>query len=211
VRTDDLIRSLAQDVHVRWPFGRALTLAVICGVLIAGALFFLTMGFRADIVSAARTVRFLFKFVITLTLAAAALGLIARIARPGVPAGAWRWGLAMVPLLLGTSVAVELLEMPESTWGARLAGHNARDCLIFIPLLAIGPLAFLLIALRQGAPARPGLAGLVAGLAASGIAATFYAANCTDDSPLFVGAWYPAATAAVALAGFLAGSRLLKW
>jgi hypothetical protein len=30
-------------------------------------------------------------------------------------------------------------------------------------------------------------------LAASGIAATFYAANCTDDSALFVITWYPIA------------------
>jgi hypothetical protein len=82
---------------------------------------------------------------------------------------------------------------------------------LLIPFLAIGPLACLLIALRQGAPARPGLAGLIAGLAATGIAATFYAANCSDDSPLFVAIWYPAATAAVVLAGYLAGLKLLKW
>jgi hypothetical protein len=109
------------------------------------------------------------------------------------------------------SVIAELLAMPESSWGPRLVGDNARDCVVLIPFLAIGPLACLLIALRQGAPARPGLAGLVAGLAASGIAATFYAANCSDDSPLFVATWYPAASAAVVLTGYLAGSKLLKW
>jgi hypothetical protein len=211
VRTDDLIRGLAQDAAVRWPFRRVLTLGAIGGTFIAGALFFLTMGFRPDIVPAAGTVRFLFKFAVTLTLATAALGLISRIGRPGVPAGAWRWALVTAPILLVVSVAVEMLVMPESTWGPRLIGNNARYCLLLIPLLAIGPLACLLLALRQGAPARPGLAGLIAGLAASGIAAAFYAANCSDDSPLFVAAWYPAATAAVVLAGYLAGLKLLKW
>jgi hypothetical protein len=46
------------------------------------------------------------------------------------------------------------------------------------------------------------LAGAIAGLAASGIAATFYATNCTDDSPLFVITWYPLATGFVALTLF---------
>jgi hypothetical protein len=55
------------------------------------------------------------------------------------------------------------------------------------------------------------LAGAVAGLAASGIAATFYASNCTDDSPLFVLLWYPLAIAIVTAVGYVAGGRLLRW
>jgi hypothetical protein len=68
-----------------------------------------------------------------------------------------------------------------------------------------------MLALRHGAPTKPGLAGAIAGLAASGIATTFYAANCTDDSPLFVIVWYPLAIGLVALIGFLGGLRFLKW
>ncbi len=104
----------------------------------------------------------------------------------------------------------ELLAMPEATWGTRLVGSNARICLLAIPLLAIAPLACLLAALRYGAPTRPGFAGAVAGLAASGIAATLYALHCPDDSPLFVATWYTIATAPVVLAGYTAGARLLK-
>jgi hypothetical protein len=48
-------------------------------------------------------------------------------------------------------------------------------------------------------------------LAASGIAATFYAANCTDDSALFVMTWYPIATLIVTTAGYLVGRKLLRW
>ena len=93
----------------------------------------------------------------------------------------------------------------------RLVGHNARFCLTLIPLLSIGPLVCLLAALREGAPSSPGLAGAVAGLGASGIAATFYAANCTDDSALFVITWYPIATLIVTIAGYLIGRKLLRW
>jgi hypothetical protein len=211
VKTDDLISVLVQDAPVRWRFGRVLTLAVIAGAAIAGLSFFAFMNLRPDIELALGTVRFLFKLALTVTLAAAATGAILRIARPGVPLGAWGWALAAVPVLLAGGVITELSVMPESTWAARLAGHNARFCLMLIPLLAIGPLACLLIALRHGAPAYPGLAGAIAGIAASGIAAALYALDCTDDSPLFVATWYTLATVAVAAAGYLAGSRLLRW
>ena len=93
----------------------------------------------------------------------------------------------------------------------QLVGHNARFCLTLIPLLAIGPFVCLFIALRRGAPTKPRLTGALAGLAASGIAATFYASYCTDDSPLFLATWYPLATLIVAAVGYLAGDRLLRW
>jgi hypothetical protein len=211
VKTDKLIDLLAQDSAVRWKIGRILGFATIGGAVIAGAAFFIGIGFRSDIASAVETVRFLFKFVVTLSLATAAIGALLRIARPGAPLGFWGWAFAAAPVLLGGAVIAELVAVPESAWAARLVGQNSRFCLTLIPLLAIGPLVCLLLALRQGAPSRPGLAGAIAGLAASGIAATFYAANCTDDSPLFVMTWYPIATAIVVLVGYLAGTKFLKW
>jgi hypothetical protein len=54
------------------------------------------------------------------------------------------------------------------------------------------------------------LTGAVAGLIAGGIAATFYAAHCVDDSPLFVATWYTLALALVTLAGALAGRWVLR-
>ena len=65
--------------------------------------------------------------------------------------------------------------------------------------------------MRQGAPTRPALAGALAGLLAGGIAATFYAAHCTDDSPFFVATWYTLAIAVLAGIGALAGGRVLRW
>ena len=51
----------------------------------------------------------------------------------------------------------------------------------------------------------PALSGALAGASAAGIAATFYASNCTDDSPLFVATWYPSATLIVVSVGAVAG------
>jgi hypothetical protein len=113
--------------------------------------------------------------------------------------------------MLLCAIAIELVTEPEAKWLARLVGHNSRTCLTVIPLLSVGPLLCFFVALREGAPRAPGFAGAIAGVAASGIGATFYAANCTDDSPLFVATWYPLAILVVSAAGYLAGRLLLRW
>jgi hypothetical protein len=211
VKTDNLIDLLAKDGAPTWRFRSLLVGAVTGGVIIAAIVFFAGIGFRPDIAEAVGTGRFLFKFVVTIALATTAIAAVAYVGRPTETLA--RRGLALMaaPALLICAVAVELLIVPESQWLPRLVGHNARICTTLIPLLAIGPLACLLAALRRGAPSSPGLAGAMAGLAATGIAATFYAANCDDDSPLFVITWYPVATLIVTLAGYLLGRRLLRW
>ena len=113
--------------------------------------------------------------------------------------------LAAAPLLALAAVAVEFATVAPSEWAQRWTGTNMLLCLTFIPLLGIAPLAILLWAIRRGAPTRPSLSGALAGLAAGGIAASFYAAHCVDDSPLFVASWYTIAVALLALAGGLAG------
>jgi hypothetical protein len=65
--------------------------------------------------------------------------------------------------------------------------------------------------LRRGAPRDPGRTGAVAGLAAASSAASFYAVNCFDDSPLFVITWYPLATSILVACGYLLGRRILRW
>ena len=65
--------------------------------------------------------------------------------------------------------------------------------------------------LRYGAPTRPVLAGAAAGLLAGGLAATFYAAHCFDDSPLFVAVWYTIAIAVLTILGAIAGRLFIRW
>jgi hypothetical protein len=93
----------------------------------------------------------------------------------------------------------------------RLIGSNSRVCLTAIPIFSLPLLAAALVGLRHGAPARPALAGALAGLLSAGLAATLYAAHCNDDSPLFVATWYTLATALVTAIGALAGAKLLRF
>ena len=210
MKTDNLIELLVKD-SVPWRFRSIVAGAVAGGIVVAAILFFAAIGFRPDISEAVKSSRFLFKFVVTISLAVAAIWVMLSVGRPGRSLGHRGLVLAIAPALLACAAAAELLVFPESQWMPRLVGHNARFCLTLIPLLSIGPLACLLAALREGAPSQPGLAGAVAGLAASGIAATFYAANCTDDSALFVITWYPIAVLIVTAAGYLTGRKVLRW
>jgi hypothetical protein len=194
-----------------WRFRSVLAAAIAGGIVIAGILFFAEIGFRPDISEAVTSSRFLFKFIVTVSLAVTAIRVTLGVGRPDGSLAHRGLALSIAPSLLAAAVVIELLVLPESQWMSHLVGHNARFCLTVIPLLAIGPLACLLAALREGAPSNPGVAGAVAGLAASGIAATFYAANCNDDSALFVITWYPIATLIVTTAGYLVGRNLLRW
>lgn len=211
MKTEDLISALAADGRQTSRLGRSLLMALVAGALIAGAAFFATLGFRPDIDSAMRTIRFLFKFLVTLSLAAAAISVVWRIGRPGVPLALPGWALVIPVLMLVAAVAIEMRVMPEADWGARMIGRNWMHCLMAIPAFSIPTLAALLYALRESAPSNPALAGAVAGLVSAGIAATYYASNCTDDSPMFVATWYTLAVLIVAAAGALIGGRLLRW
>jgi hypothetical protein len=211
MRTEELIDLLSRDSSSRWGLKRTLITAAGIGVMVAATLFFSGIGFRPDIAEAVQSTRFLFKFVVTISLAVAAIDATLRLGRPDGDVAHKVTSLLAVPVLLICAVTIELIVVPENQWMFKLVGHNSRSCLTLIPLLSIGPLICFLIALRQGAPERPGLAGAVSGLAAGGIAATFYAANCNDDSPLFVATWYSIAILMVAVAGGFAGRKLLRW
>jgi hypothetical protein len=208
--TDSLIRGLSEDARMS-SRGIDIVLAVACAAaaLTAAVAFFWLLHPRADIATALQTPRFLLKFVLTLTLTVTAAATLFAAARPG--ARVHTLLLAVAPMLTALAVAAEFAMVPSSNWEARWIGSNAQYCLTYIPVMGLLPLVILLLAMRRGAPVRPALSGAVAGVLAGSVAATFYAAHCTDDSPFFVATWYTLAIALLALLGALAGRRLLRW
>jgi hypothetical protein len=212
MRTDDLIKALDADARsTAMPLGSAWWIGAGVATVIAAVVFWLAIGPRTDIATAMHTMRFLAKFVFTTALAVSAFALIRALSTPGAStsrAAAW---MIAAPLLVAVAVVLELFAVPSTEWGTRLIGSNLVICLMFIPLIGIGPLAVFLAVLRYGAPTRPVLAGAVAGLLAGGLAATFYAAHCFDDSPLFVATWYTIAIAILAALGALGGRLFVRW
>jgi hypothetical protein len=212
VKTRDFIKALEADsARPRLASGIIWPLAGGAAVLIAAVVFFATIGPRSDIGDAMETLRVQFKFVYTLALAASALPIVLASTRPD--SSLWHlapW-LLVAPLLLAGAVAAELIAVPSQGWAVRLVGKNWFYCMMLIPLIGIGPLAIFLATLRHGAPTRPIFSGAVAGLLASGLAAAFYAAHCTDDSPLFVAVWYTIGFAVLTGLGALGGRLFLRW
>jgi len=212
MKTDQLISRLAADMPARQSSpALLLVLAAAAACVFAGAAMLLSIGPRPDIASAAMSWRFDLKFVVTLTLAATAFLLLRRAIYPEGLDHAPLWTILAAPLVLLAAVAVELALLPAASWGAKTIGTNWWHCLVLVPTFGIVPLAIGLWGIRQGAPTRPMLSGFLAGLFAGGVAATFYAANCTDDSPLFVATWYPVGILGLGLVGALAGRLVLRW
>ena len=210
--TSELIRTLAEDNRrPATPLATVWWVAVGLAIAFAAAVFFAILGPRPDIAAAAETLRFLFKFLVAITLAMSAFGCARALSRPGET---WRKAipyLAVAPVLIVMAVVVELFTLPSDTWSATMTGTNGMVCLTYILLIGVGPLAIFLWTLHYSAPTRPTMAGAAAGLLAGGIAATFYAAQCTDDSPLFVATWYTIAIAVLAVLGALGARQFARW
>ncbi|MBZ9796486.1 NrsF family protein [Mesorhizobium sp. ES1-4] len=212
MKTDDLIKALDADARSKaMPLRSAWWLAAGAAAVVAAAVFMMTIGPRPDFMAAAHTIRFLSKFAFTIVLAVTAFALIRALSTPGAATGRAMAAMIIAPLLVAVAVVLELFMVPQALWSTRLIGSNMMICMSFIPLIGIGPLAIFLWMLRYGAPTRPVLAGAVAGLLAGGLAATFYAAHCFDDSPLFVATWYTIAIAALTLLGALGGRLFVRW
>ena len=210
--TDQLIKTLAADnSHRARPVGFALMLALLAAAPVSLLMFFTELGIRPDVMTAMRNPFFDLKFLVTLALALPGIALALALSRPEVSMPRWAW-LLLIPIgLLGIGIAGEMMLPQRLPMMTRLIGSNSRVCLAAIPLLSLPLLAAALIGLRHGAPARPAVAGAFAGLLSAGLAATLYAAHCTDDSPLFVATWYTLATALVTAIGALAGARVLRF
>lgn len=209
--TNELVRSLAADHDWRVrPVGAVLAIALGLALPVTAVMFALGLGARADALAATGNPFFLLKFVVTLALAVTSVALAGRLVRPGAPIHRAAWLLAIPAALLAAGIATEMALPQTSVWTARLIGSNSLVCLTAIPALSLPLLIAALIGLRHGASTRPMLTGAVAGLVAGGIAATFYAAHCIDDSPLFVVTWYGIALALVSLVGAIAGRWVLR-
>jgi hypothetical protein len=210
--TDQLIRTLAADNTQRaQPVGFVLMLALLAAAPISLLMFFSELGVRPDVMTAMRNPFFDLKFAVTLALAASAIGISLHLSRPEASLRGFGWWLLVPAGLLVAGISGEMMMPQRAPMMTRLVGNNSRACLISIPLMSMPLLAGALLALRHGAPARPAVAGAIAGLVAAGLAATFYASHCTDDSPLFVATWYTIGTALVAAIGALIGSKVLRY
>jgi hypothetical protein len=212
METDQLIRMLAADsAHRARPVGLVLAMALLVAAPVSVAMFFMGLGVRPDIMSAMHNPFFDLKFAVALGLALSAITVGLHLSRPEASLRGWGWLLLIPAGLLVGGLAAEMMLPQRLPMMTRLMGSNSRVCLTAIPVISLPLLAAALIGLRHGAPTRPAITGAIAGLASAGLAATLYAAHCTDDSPMFVATWYTIATALVAGIGAALGAKVLRF
>ncbi|MBR0694666.1 NrsF family protein [Bradyrhizobium lablabi] len=210
--TDQLIRTIAADNAYRGrPVGLALMLALLAAAPISLLMFFTELGVRPDVMTAMGNPFFCLKFAVTLALAISAAAVSLYLSRPESSLSSFGWWLLVPAGILAAGISGEMMMPQRVPMMVRLVGQNSRVCMSAIPAMAMPLLAAALYGLRQGAPARPAVAGAIAGMMSAGLAATLYASHCTDDSPLFVATWYTIATTLVAAIGAFAGARVLRY
>ncbi|HLZ05526.1 MAG TPA: DUF1109 domain-containing protein [Bradyrhizobium sp.] len=209
--TDQLIKTLAVDNTRARPVSHVLAMALFAAAPVSILMFVAALGVRPDVETAMHNPFFDLKFAVTLALATAAITISLHLSRPEASLRGFVWLLAIPPLLLVAGISGEMMMPQRLPMMTRLVGHNSRICMSTVPLMSLPLLAASLIGLRHGAPSRPALAGAMAGLLSSGLAATLYASHCTDDSPLFVATWYTLATTIVTAIGAVVGSRVLRF
>jgi hypothetical protein len=210
--TDQLIRTLAADnAHRARPVGFALMLALLAAAPVSLLMFFTELGIRPDVMVAIRNPFFDLKFAVTLALAISAIAVSLHLSRPEASLRGFGWLLLAPVGILAAAIGGEMMTPQRVPMMTRMVGKNSWVCMTAIPVLSLPLLAGALIGLRHGAPSRPAVAGALAGLLSAGLAATLYASHCTDDSPLFVAAWYTMAIALVAAIGALAGAKWLRY
>lgn len=209
MKTDDLIKALAEDT-VAEPGPAALLARLLPPALLLSFLaMWATLGLRADLGDAMTTFVPAMRHVLTLTLALLALWIGLSRLRPDSHQRLWPFAL---PLLAALAMLIYgVRTTPPDGLMMALEGKSNLICLVAIPLLSIAPVAAFLLAFRQGAATSPALSGALAGLAGGGLGAAIYALHCTEVSPLFYVTWYGLAIAIVATGSALVGRRLLRW
>ena len=209
MRTDDLIDLLARDPQPEPTVGARLWRLLPLALALSATALLSILGLRVGLFQAYAHPLVLTKFLCPLVLGLGALVLALRSARPDVTiAGKVLW--VAVPVAAGLFLA-GLQATPVVDWLVAIHGRTLGPCLALIPLLSMPPLAAVLWALRGGAPVRPDRAGLLAGLAAGGLATAIYALHCPEDNPLFYVPWYGTGILVAALVGRTMGRRLLRW
>lgn len=211
MKTEDLIKALAADSIPEPGTPRSALSALPFALLVALFLLWITLGFRADLGAAILTPISAMRFVLSLGLGVAGLGLVLALSRPHGISRRWQ-------MLAGSVVAIALilwganwLATPSDAVGMAVRGKTLVVCLVTIPVLSVLPAVVLFRALRNGATTRPSLAGAGVGMASGGFAAALYAMHCTEDNPLFYVTWYGVGILAVTIISSLLGQKLLRW
>jgi hypothetical protein len=213
MKTDDLVTMLSANVEPVGGglVGRAISVAVAAGAVIALGITLVALGVRADLSTTRALVFLSLKLAFAMAVVAVAMRYLTKLARPGAERGISPLTIVAPFAAIALFGAISLGGAPSSHWNRMILGDEWLECLLSIPIIAIVPFAVTIFAVRRAAPTNLVRAGAVAGLVAGGISAMAYALHCTDDALPFVAVWYGGTIVLCTLAGAALGPRLLRW
>lgn len=213
MRTDELVAMLASGATPVQPgmSARRFRSGLGWGLFGSTLLMALVLGVRPDIDDAAQLPMFWLKLSFPLAVAAIALPMAERLARPGMRTG-------RLPLLLGLLLAAVwalaafvLLDAPPAVRSSLVFGDSWKSCAFNIALLSIPVFIASMWAMKGLAPTRPAGAGAAAGLLAGGASAAVYALHCPEMQLPFIGVWYVLGMMIPTAIGALIGRQMLRW
>jgi hypothetical protein len=201
---DDLVpvRPLRQRRGMGWAL--AAIAAGAAGLIVQG-------GLRADFANGHPGELGLLSTGLFLVLALASAWAAVDMARPQVGSRreGWVWTALMaasLPLAALALIAVNLVNGAPS--GLLSDGIN---CLKYGLVWGLLTAATLVLWLRRGAPAQPGRAGLLTGVAAGAAGVFAVSLYCPHSEMIHVGIWHGLTVVLAGLAGWIAIPRLVRW
>ena len=213
MKTDDLISLLAADTAAvpRGAAPRQIAIAMAVGIPLAILAMLLTMGTRPDLAQAIGMPMFWMKVLFPAALACAGFATLARLARPGVSAGAGPWAIVLPVLMLWLVAIAAYAGAPASERASMVWGQSWRICSVSVLMTSVPIIVAVFLALRRLAPTRLAQAGACAGVLSGAAGAAVYAFHCPETALPFMAVWYVAGIAVTAGIGAALGPRLLRW
>lgn len=209
---DTFIAGLVDDLAPVTPLRQRRGMGWMMAALAAGATgLILQSGLRADFARGQPDELGLLATGLFLVLALASGWAVVDMARPQVGSRreSWIWNALMAALLPASALALIAVNLQNGApSGLELDGIT---CLKYGLSWGLLTAVTLVLWLRHGAPAQPGRAGLLTGVAAGSAGVFAVSLYCPHSDLIHIGIWHGLTVALAGLAGWLAIPRLVRW
>lgn len=209
---DAFISGLVADLAPVRPLRQGRGMGWAIAALLAGAAGMVGwFGLRADLLAGQPEALALLAAGLFLVLALASAWAVVDMARPQVGSRreGWGWNALMVALLPVSALVVMTANLVRGAPSGLV--HNGTECVKYGLLWGLLTGAALVLWLRRGAPAQPGRAGLLTGVAAGSAGIFAVSLYCSQSDLLHIGVWHGLTVILAGLLGWLAVPRLVRW
>lgn len=209
---DTFISGLVNDLAPVRPLRQGMGMGWAIAALLAGAAGMIGwFGLRADMQAGQPEALALLAAGLFLVLALASAWAVVDMARPQVGSRreGWGWNALMVALLPASALVLMTANLLRGAPSGLV--DNGAECVTSGLLWGLLTSAALVLWLRRGAPAQPGRAGLLTGVAAGSAGIFAVSLYCPQNDLLHIGVWHGLTVILAGILGRIAVPRLVRW